>query len=74
MKKDRPQVVWIARDYLVQDLINQYLEREIDYLTLLTQFRRNGWSTAGLYDVVHHQELERELNDWLLGKSKRHPE
>jgi len=74
MKKERPKVVWVPRDHVVQDLIDQYLNREIDYLALTTAFRRNGWSIAGLNEVVHHQEAERELNEWLSGKSKRYSE
>ena len=54
------QVVWVPRDAGVQFLLDQYLNREIDYLTLTTQFRRNGWSTAGLFEVIQYMENERK--------------
>jgi hypothetical protein len=52
------EVVWVPRDYKVQHLIDQYLNREIDYLMLTSQFRKLGWSTAGLFEVVQHQERQ----------------
>ena len=54
------EVVWVPRDYKVQHLIDQYLNRDIDYLTLTSQFRKLGWSTAGLFEVVQHQERQRQ--------------
>jgi hypothetical protein len=54
------EVVWVPRDHKVQYLIDQYLSREIDYLMLTSQFRKLGWSTAGLFEVVQHQERQRQ--------------
>jgi hypothetical protein len=55
------EVVWVPRDYKVQHLIDQYLNRDsIDYLMLTSQFRKLGWSTAGLFEVVQHQERQRQ--------------
>jgi hypothetical protein len=59
MKKEF-EAVWVPRDYKVQHLIDQYLNRDIDYLTLTSQFRKLGWSTAGLFEVVQHQERQRQ--------------
>jgi hypothetical protein len=61
MKKQRFEVVWVPRDHMVQDLINQYLNKEIDYLALTTAFRKNGWSIAGLFEIIQSFEYKKEL-------------
>jgi hypothetical protein len=62
MKKDL-EVVWVPRDNIVQDLVDQYLGRKIDYLALNVAFRKRGWSTAGLNEVVTYMEQQRKWAD-----------
>jgi hypothetical protein len=62
MKKDL-EVVWVPRDNIVQDLVDQYLDRKIDYLALNVAFRKRDWSTAGLNEVVTYMEQQRKWAD-----------
>ena len=66
--RKRLEVVWVPRNYLVRDLLEQYVARDIDYLALVTAFRKRGWSTAGLHDVVQQMEHERDFRAFEEGK------
>lgn len=47
-----PEVILVARDQSVQDLLDRYQRGEITYGRLVYEFRKRGWSTLSLYEVA----------------------
>jgi len=54
MKNNQPEVVMVARDSTVQQLVDDYASGKLSYSQLEAEFLKRGWSTLSLYENVRH--------------------
>lgn len=50
------EVELVPRDPSVQELLDRYQRCELSYEDLCDEFRKRGWSTLSLYEVVRNIE------------------